>query len=208
MMLYKKGAEAHLFKENWYGRNILKKVRVPKSYRHPLIDQHLRTSRTLHEAKLLTDTRKLGISTPIVYYIDMPNTTIFMEFIDGTRVKELLNEFSSDHSKICERIGEIIGTLHENKIIHGDLTTSNMIFQPETQKIYLIDFGLAEYSSTVESRGVDLHLIHRALQSTHFQIIDTCFEAITRGYSKILGRDKAEEVLNRLAEIEKRGRYH
>ena len=107
-MLYKKGAEAHLFKEKWYGRMILKKVRVPKSYRHPTIDQLLRTTRTIHEAKILTETRKIGVSTPVVYYIDIVNTTIIMEFIDGIRVKELLNESTSDHSKICQKIGEII----------------------------------------------------------------------------------------------------
>ena len=83
-----------------------------------------------------------------------------------------------------------------------------MILQTDSEKIYLIDFGLAEYSTTIESRGVDLHLIHRALQSTHFQILDACFGALKDGYSEIVGEKKASEVLQRLHEIEKRGRYH
>ena len=193
-ILYKKGAEAHLFKEEWYGRNILRKVRIPKSYRHPVLDKRLRMARTTHEAKILTEVRKLGISTPIIYYIDVPNAAILMEFIEGERVKELLNNPKTNHTEICKQIGTIIGILHKNNIIHGDLTTSNMIIQAESQKIYLIDFGLAEYSATIESRGVDLHLIHRALQSTHFQILDACFEAIKSGYSAIVGVKKAKEV--------------
>ena len=202
------GAEAYLFKENWYGRQILKKVRVSKAYRHPVLDQQLRVARTIHEAKILTDVRKLGISTPIIYYVDIPNATIFMEFIEGIRVKEWLIANPTDHIELLTRIGEMIGILHINDIIHGDLTTSNMIIQETTEKIYLIDFGLAEYSTTLESRGVDLHLIRRALQSTHFKILESCFTAILEGYSQILGAEYTKEILQRLDNIEHRGRYH
>jgi TP53 regulating kinase-like protein len=202
------GAEAYLFKENWYGRQILKKVRVSKAYRHPVLDQQLRVARTIHEAKILTDVRKLGISTPIIYYVDIPNATIFMEFIEGIRVKEWLIANPTDHIELLTRIGEMIGILHKNDIIHGDLTTSNMIIQETTEKIYLIDFGLAEYSTTLESRGIDLHLIRRALQSTHFKILESCFTAILEGYSQILGAEYTKEILQRLDDIEHRGRYH
>jgi len=207
-MLYKKGAEAYLFKEQWYGRTILRKVRIPKSYRHPMLDQRLRGARTIREAKILTGARKIGISTPIVYYIDVPNASIIMEFLEGERVKELLYTARKGYNEICVKIGEIIGKLHKNNIIHGDLTTSNMILQAKSKKIHLIDFGLAEYSTNVEDHGVDIHLIHRVLQSTHFKILDSCFEAIKRGYSEVLGNAKAIKVFQRVEEIEQRGRYH
>jgi TP53 regulating kinase-like protein len=206
-MLYKTGAEARLYKENWYGRTILKKIRIAKTYRHPNLDQHLRIARTIHEARILTEARKLGISTPIIYFIDLENMAIFMEFIEGTRMKEFLNSAETNPEEICTKVGVMIGKLHQNNIIHGDLTTSNIIIQATTGKIYLIDFGLAEYSTTLESRGVDLHLIHRALQSTHFNILDRCFSAILEGYSRIIGNEKFDEVIKRLDEIEKRGRY-
>ncbi len=202
------GAEAYLYKETWYGRSILKKVRVSKAYRHPLLDQQLRIARTIHEAKIITETRKLGISTPIIYYVDVPNATIFMEFIEGIRVKETLMEKPANHEELFKKIGRIIGTLHKNAIIHGDLTTSNMIVQATTGKIYLIDFGLAEYSTTLESRGVDLHLIRRALQSMHFKILESCFAAIMVGYTEILGEVSTKEILQRLEDIDQRGRYH
>jgi TP53 regulating kinase-like protein len=83
-----------------------------------------------------------------------------------------------------------------------------MISQAESNKIYLLDFGLAEYSTNVESRGVDLHLIHRVLQSTHFKILEECFAAILEGYTQVLGKEKVNQVIQRLTEIEKRGRYH
>ena len=208
VVLFKKGAEAHLFKQSWYGRTIIKKLRIPKSYRHPLLDERLRMARTVHEAKIMTETRKIGIPTPTIYFIDVAEAAIIMEFIEGRRVKELLNDPQTDHTKICKRIGEIIGKLHKNNIIHGDLTTSNMIFQSDTGKIYLIDFGLAEYSTGLESRGVDLHLIHRVLQSTHFTILEGCFKAILEGYKTIIGEKDTREVIQRFNEIEKRGRYH
>jgi TP53 regulating kinase-like protein len=202
------GAEAYLYKETWYGRSVLKKVRVSKAYRHPLLDQQIRMARTVHEAKIITDTRKLGISTPIIYYVDVPQATILMEFIEGIRVKETLMENPANHVELFQKIGRIIGTLHKHDIIHGDLTTSNMIVQATTGKIYLIDFGLAEYSTTLESRGVDLHLIRRALQSTHFKILESCFAATIAGYTEILGEAFTKEVLQRLDDIDQRGRYH
>lgn len=202
------GAEAYLYKETWYGRSVLKKVRVSKAYRHPVLDLQLRMARTVHEAKIITDTRKLGISTPIIYYVDVPNATILMEFIEGFRVKETLMENPANHVELFQKIGRIIGTLHKHDIIHGDLTTSNMIVQATTGKIYLIDFGLAEYSTTLESRGVDLHLIRRALQSTHFKILESCFAAIIAGYTEILGEASTKEILQRLDDIDQRGRYH
>lgn len=207
-MLFKKGAEAHLFKEQWYGRTILKKVRIPKSYRHPVLDERLRIARTIHEAKILSETRKIGISTPVVYYIDVPNATIIMEFIEGKRIKELFYETENKNEEICRQIGIIIGLLHKNNIIHGDITTSNLIFETNTDKMFLIDFGLAEYSTNVEDQGVDLHLIHRVLQSTHIKIVDTSFKYIKKGYEIILGEEKAGKVFQRLEEIELRGRYH
>ncbi|MDD1778567.1 MAG: Kae1-associated kinase Bud32 [Candidatus Helarchaeota archaeon] len=207
-MLYKMGAEAYLYKETWYGRSVLKKVRVSKAYRHPILDQQLRMARTVHEAKIITDTRKLGISTPIIYYVDVPCATILMEFIEGIRVKEILMKNPANHMELFRKIGRIIGTLHKHDIIHGDLTTSNMIVQATTGKIYLIDFGLAEYSTTLESRGVDLHLIRRALQSTHFKILESCFAALIAGYTEILGEASTKEILQRLDDIDQRGRYH
>jgi TP53 regulating kinase-like protein len=96
--------------------------------------------------------------------------------------------------------------MHRHGVIHGDLTTSNMILDLEG-KIFLVDFGLGEKSTEVEARGVDLHLMKRALQSTHYQFAEECFRKVMAGYSAVLGGEDAEKVSEKIREIERRGRY-
>ena len=91
-------------------------------------------------------------------------------------------------------------------MIHGDLTTSNIILD-NTGKIVLVDFGLGEKSEELEAKGIDLHLLKRALQSTHYVHAEDCFANVIRGYSQVLGTEAAKDVLEKIAEVEKRGRY-
>ncbi|MEM3587193.1 MAG: KEOPS complex kinase/ATPase Bud32 [Candidatus Jordarchaeaceae archaeon] len=204
-MLYKKGAEAYLYLDEWYGRKVIIKRRVPKSYRIPELDERLRRERTIREARLLSDARKAGVPTPIIYFVDVTENTIIMDFIQGTPVKMTIQTMSEqEKKKIFTHIGSLIGRLHNAGIIHGDLTTSNMILNDS--KIYFIDFGLGDYSTEIEDRGVDLHLMRRALQSTHYAFAEFGFEAVLEGYKKTM--NESEEVIKRMNEIEKRGRYH
>jgi TP53 regulating kinase-like protein len=98
-------------------------------------------------------------------------------------------------------LGENIAVLHQNDIIHGDLTTSNMILK--NNKIYFIDFGLGFQSARIEDKAVDLHLLRQALESKHFKHWQTLFDAVLLGYKK-LGN---EAVLLQLKKVESRGRY-
>jgi TP53 regulating kinase-like protein len=107
---------------------------------------------------------------------------------------------------LCLKIGKLVGKLHAHGIIHGDLTTSNMIRNSEG-KIFFVDFGLGERTKELEPRGVDLHLLKRALQSIHFNFTDECFDAVIAGYTEILDREEAIDILNKISEIERRGRY-
>jgi TP53 regulating kinase-like protein len=139
--------------------------------------------------------------------VDPQNTTIIMEFIKGKPLKQLLNSVSSVKRRyVCCKIGELIGLLHEHGIVHGDLTTSNMIQQPEGNVVFL-DFGLGEKTNELEAKGVDLHLMKRALQSTHYRFAEDCFTSVMKGYSKDLAPDAFEDVLRKIREIERRGRY-
>ena len=206
-MLVKKGAEANLYLEEWYNLKVIKKVRIPKSYRLHQIDYEIRRSRTVHEAQIMSDAKRAGVPTPIIYLIDVKRTTLVMEYVDGPRVKERLNQLpSQDRKVLCRRIGGLIGQLHRKGIIHGDLTTSNMILG-QNDKIFFIDFGLAEYSVEVEKRGVDLHLMKRALESTHYPHAKECFTSIITGYASVVTKKNAEEVVKRVREIAQRGRY-
>jgi TP53 regulating kinase-like protein len=130
-----------------------------------------------------------------------------MEYIEGRQVKQLIDHVTpQERQKLCQEIGQLVGRLHKNGIIHGDLTTSNMIQTP-SGKIVFVDFGLGDRSTELEAQGVDLHLLRRALQSTHFGFADECFLSVLAGYAHEMGEAGKEAVLCKIREIEKRGRY-
>jgi TP53 regulating kinase-like protein len=206
-LLIRKGAEASLYLTDWHGRKVIMKKRLPKKYRPSRLDEQIRTYRTNREPQLIHEAKKAGVPTPTVFLVDLKNATIIMEFIEGKQVKQLLNKVTeSERQQLCLKIGELIGKLHEHGIIHGDLTTSNMILDSE-EKIFFVDFGLGEKTKELEARGVDLHLMKRALQSTHFRFTEECFDAVIRGYSKVLGAETVKSILDKIKEIERRGRY-
>ena len=206
-LLMKKGAEASLYVADWHGRKVIMKKRLPKKYRPPRLDQKIRSYRTIHEPQLMHEAKKAGVPTPTIFLIDVKNATIIMEFIEGKQVKQILSKVDgSMRRSLCIRIGQLIGRLHEVGIIHGDLTTSNMILDRD-RKIFFVDFGLGEKTKELEARGVDLHLMKRALQSTHFRFTEECFKAVIDGYSKVLDAETVKNVLEKIKEIERRGRY-
>ena len=206
-MLIKKGAEANLYLEEWHDRKVVMKRRLPKTYRLPQLDSAIRTQRTLREPTLIHRAKEAGVPTPTIYLIDIAESSIIMEHIEGKQIKQILNTMPTNEQQcLCQHVGILIGQLHKHGIIHGDLTTSNMILTPFNE-IFLVDFGLGEYSEELEIRGVDLHLMKRALQSTHHRSAKQCFGAIMTGYAKIVGKEAAAKVQKKIQEIEHRGRY-
>jgi len=206
-MLIKKGAEANLYLEEWYGRRVIMKRRPPKAYRLSELDTAIRTQRTLHEPQLMHRAKEAGVPTPTILMVDVIDTNIIMEYVNGKQVKQILNDLSpSERLRLCRHIGVLIGRLHNSGIIHGDLTTSNMILT-SADKVFFVDFGLGEFSKELEIQGVDLHLMKRALQSTHYRYAKECFEAVSEGYAEVVGKENAKNVLEKVQEIEKRGRY-
>jgi TP53 regulating kinase-like protein len=202
MELIRKGAEADLylatFKDMygiWSQEKILIKKRIPKGYRNPHLDHELRSQRTLHEARLLHEA-KSAVHTPYLYEVNRKDCIIVMEYVDGVRAKEALTEDTAVH------IGRSIARLHQQGIVHGDITTSNIIIKKKD--IYFIDFGLGEFSTEVEPQAVDLHLLKQTLKSTHYKSWKRLWKRIVEGYSH---REDAPVIISRIEEIEKRGRY-
>ena len=205
--LLKKGAEASLYLADWHGRHVLIKSRLPKKYRPAELDIAIRRYRTVHEPQLLNEAKQAGVPTPTIFMVDVENATIVMEYIEGRQIKQLLDCMSeTERNTVCDRIGSLIAKLHVHGLVHGDLTTSNMLIDASGQ-IFLVDFGLGEKNDELEAQGVDLHLLRRALQSTHFHFAESCFAAVLKGYAKVAGAKVAENVLAKTREIEKRGRY-
>lgn len=205
--LLKKGAEASLFLSEWHGRKAIIKVRIPKKYRPAVLDEQIRSYRTVHEPQLMHEAKAAGVATPLIYMVNVPESTMIMEYIEGKQVKLVLNKISkSDRHSVCVKIGESVARLHSYGLIHGDLTTSNMI-QTSDGKMYFVDFGLGEKNIENEAKGVDLHLLKRALQSTHYQFWEECFKSVLGGYTSVYGAKLAEKVYEKIREIERRGRY-
>jgi Kae1-associated kinase Bud32 len=188
-----RGAEAIIYMD---GEKI-RKVRPKKSYRIGEIDQELRKRRTKQEALLLEKLEKLKISAPKL--MEKTDDGIVMEYVPGVQVKEVLDS----QVDLCQEIGKIIGRMHGQGIIHGDLTTSNMIFTPQGE-IVLIDFGLAYHSKRIEDQAVDLHLFLQALESRHYQVKDEAFKQFLVGYHT---NPEWEKVVSQLKNVEQRGRY-
>ena len=207
MGLLRKGAEAELYRESWYGLDIIRKVRKVKAYRHPQLDLTIRQVRTGREAQIMHEAKASGVPTPLIYMVDLNSTTIIMQHVEGSRVKDLLPTLSTNEKiGLCSHIGSLIGRLHKAHLIHGDLTTSNMILS-ESGKLFFIDFGLSEHSEELEKRGVDLLLLKRAFYSTHYSFASECFKAVIEGYSKEIGEETGKNVMKRVEKIAKRGRY-
>jgi TP53 regulating kinase-like protein len=183
------------------------KWRKSKQYLLAEIDSQLRKTRTSRECKMLSVARALGVRTPAIYAVNLFDYSILMDFIEGTQFKQLANSCSDKQLKdYCFEFGRTIALLHKGDVVHGDPTTSNVIIDNKSQ-LWLVDFGLSEMNATVEMKGVDLHLIHRALETTHWDLQDIMLEYTLKGYSNYLGKE-AESVLERMTEIRERGRYH
>jgi TP53 regulating kinase-like protein len=196
--LLKKGAEANIYIINWYGKKAISKIRVAKHYRHKLLDNEIRRHRTIREADMIYAAKKTGVISPFIYFIDPSHAEIIMEFIEGINVKEVVTP------QLCSKIGRYAALLHDNNIIHGDLTTSNFIL---SKKIVLVDFGLSYYSSRLEDKAVDIRLIKQVFSSAHKSIYEDAYRCFIIGYSQIAGKKKTENILEKVVEIERRGRY-
>jgi len=205
--LIARGAESIILKVERWNLPFVLKWRQSKPYLLADIDAQLRKTRTTRECKMLSVARSLGVRTPAVYAMNMYDFTILMDYIDGTQLKQLVNELSeSQLEKYCKEFGQSIAMLHKGDVVHGDPTTSNVLIDSQS-RLWLVDFGLSEMNATVEMKGVDLHLIHRALETTHWDLQEFMLDATIKGYSHILGND-SKDILSRMEEIRERGRYH
>ncbi|CAN1729045.1 EKC/KEOPS complex subunit bud32 [Linum perenne] len=150
MVLIKQGAEARVFESNFVGKRCVIKERFSKKYRHPTLDAKLTLKRLNAEARCMTKARRLGVTTPVLY-----------AYIDGAAVKDVLLEFGSNGvveerlDDIAVQIGDAIAKLHDGGLIHGDLTTSNMLIRTGSNQLVLIDFGLSFTSTLPEDKAMD-----------------------------------------------------
>jgi TP53 regulating kinase-like protein len=187
------------------------------------------------------DSSQQPIRVPRVIRISPPS--LFLEYIDGPSVKEFLRsrilkatttkkgEENNDHNQkedcnssisledLAKSIGQMVGRIHNKGIVHGDLTTSNMmmIFKVgiddgddgagETHSnsntaavtsydLCPIDFGLAKSTTSAEEQAVDLYVLERALESTHPELPGTFLQQILTSYGEETSSKKNETDFN------------
>ena len=202
MKLINRGAEADVYSTMWDKKKAILKIRKVKSYRNSLLDQKIRKQRTVRESQIISQVKSFGISTPLIYFMDINKCSILMQYIDGKIVRDLKG---NDIVKVCSEIGQIVGTMHKHGIMHGDLTTSNFIL--DKKKLFLIDFGLANRTEKPDDHAVDLRLFKEILNSAHAEVMEKSWKNFQKGYSKAVGMKYSKKILNLVAVIESRGRY-
>ena len=205
------GAEGRVFEVTFLGRPAIVKQRFKKTYRHPILDGKLTKLRLLSESRAILRARKLGVPTPAVYYVDQQQSAIFMEKVRGRPLKELIREGGLSEARmeaLGASIGRHVAKMHDGGLIHGDLTTSNILVLEgdggtgNEDRVVMIDFGLAHNSIIPEDKGVDLYVLERAITVTH--AASRLFEAVMREYKTASGLWSAS--FNKFAEVRMRGR--
>jgi TP53 regulating kinase-like protein len=202
MKLFKKGAEADLYKTKWQNSKAILKIRKTKNYRNPLLDSRIRKQRTIKESQMISFVKSFGIPTPLIYFVNLKTTSIMMQEIPGKPVHDL------SESKIIElskEIGTLVGKLHKNGVMHGDLTTSNFILFQNT--VFMIDFGLSQNTIKPEDHAVDLRLIKEILNSAHAKIMQSAWKNFLLGYKSMVGNTSFAKITKLVLDIESRGRY-
>ncbi|XP_069808715.1 EKC/KEOPS complex subunit TP53RK [Dendropsophus ebraccatus] len=209
LRLVKQGAEARVYRGSFLGRPAVVKERFSKTYRHPALDEKLTHRRTAQEVRSILRCRKAGIAAPVVFFVDHISHCIYLEDIEGSvTVRDFIMAAQADGGSLyslAERMGQVLGRMHDEDVVHGDLTTSNMLLRPPhpSLDLVLIDFGLSFISALPEDKGVDLYVLEKALLSTHPGTQDL-FRTLLQSYSATSRR--AGPVIKKLDEVRLRGR--
>ena len=201
-----RGAEADLFVSQLPPWKVVVKRRVKKPYRNEQLDAGIRKERTVKESSVIHQSKLAGVRTPSILGLDLEHSSIIMTFIEGSLARNVIDSMGgTERNFLLEELGRLVGHLHSAGIVHGDLTTSNIIMSGDVRP-FLIDFGMAGRSLEPEDFGTDLHLLQRSLTSTHALDPASSLKKVAKGYHEIVGKD-ADQNLRKAAEISRRGRY-
>lgn len=205
-LLYQ-GAEAKVYICTFLGKPCVLKERFTKKYRVAELDQKITQQRINQEVRTMARCRRHGIACPAVYHVDNETKSIYMENVSGGKtVRDFIRtsqQEGKDFNTLAPKIGAVLAAMHNCDVIHGDLTTSNMIYDQSADKLTLIDFGLSSVSTLAEDKGVDLYVLERAILSSHPNTEDF-FQLMLAEYQR--SSAKAVSIISKLDEVRLRGR--
>lgn len=205
--LIKQGAEAKIYRGKYLGKSALVKERFVKKYRQPELDTKITIERIKAEARTISRLKSKGVDTPALYLADLDRRIIIMEYIEDSKTAKQFFDNISDEKEVasvCIKIGTMIGRMHQNNIVHGDLTTSNILILNKDQRVVFIDFGLSYTVVSSEDKGVDLYVLERALLSTHSNASEL-LPLILEAYEKE-NQSESDHVMKKYEEVRARGR--
>lgn len=201
-----RGAEADVVRGEWQGLDAVFKVRKRLRYRLPALDAEIRRQRTLREAEMIHRAKEAGVAAPCLYDVDVARTTLVMEYVHGERLMDLVRASGKrETERVFYEFGGDVARLHASGIMHGDLTTANVLRRD--RDLVFIDFGLSANTTRLEDHAVDIRLIKETLVGAHPAAAAVAMESISRGYEAVLGAARTRLVLRQLVSIERRGRY-
>ncbi|MDA4120747.1 MAG: Kae1-associated kinase Bud32 [Thaumarchaeota archaeon] len=201
-----RGAEADILRGKWQGLDVVYKVRKPLEYRLPILDETIRHHRTLREAEMIHQAKEAGVDAPSLYHVDPASATLVMEFVKGDRLRDVIGRISSEElAEVFFMFGRDVARLHKSGIMHGDLTTANVVRRGGG--IVFIDFGLSLRSDKLEDHAVDIRLTKETLVGAHSGVASAALEGFYKGYSTVVGEARFRQVQKQLQSIERRGRY-
>lgn len=204
------GAEAVISVIDYVGgRKAVCKERIPKRYRFRQLDDKLRGRRVAQEARVISRLQKAGIRVPAIYEVDIKRTSIIMQYIEGISLKTYLQQkhdnSNSTVSEIMNQVGAAVAKMHNQDIVHGDLTSGNIMI--DQNQAVLIDFGLSFSNATDEDFAVDLYVFERAIGTSHHSIHDELVSCFMSSYMSSLSSDKKRTAVEqKLEEVRSRGR--
>ncbi|XP_015906306.1 EKC/KEOPS complex subunit TP53RK [Parasteatoda tepidariorum] len=215
------GSEAKIYIGTFLEKPSILKERFSKKYRHPDLDKLLTSERIRAEVRALNKCHEIGIKCPAIYFADLQARSIILQEITGSiTVKEYLKSVQTEHgidgintlTPLAQKIGEGISKMHKNELVHGDLTTSNLLLKKDhlddisggSFDVYFIDFGLSKRDVMIEDKAVDLYVLERAISSSHPNS-EKFYSAILQQYLKTLGK-QSSAVADKLEEVRQRGR--
>lgn len=198
-----RGAESDLYRVKYLDMKAILKWRRPKPYRDHRLDEAIRRKRMIREVQVMHRAKVADVRVPYIYYVSRREACFIMEEVEGELFREYLNR-GGEWREMAVKLGEIVALMHNSGVIHGDLTTSNIILSRRNE-LYIIDFGLGMIKDDVEEKAVDIELLYRVLISSHTRIAEDFFKLFIDRYVEVCG--DGEKVYNRYMAIRRMGRY-
>lgn len=208
------GAEARVYSGTLLttGEDAIAKYRFPKGYKHPVLDRQTRQKRTKAEARALEAARAAGLNVPNVLHIDESHSCLYLSWIHDQPVSKHIADSTSllFDEEFTELVGSTIAKLHMARIVHNDLTTSNLLYNKKKNELTIIDFGLASRSPiTFETMAVDLYVFQRSILA----LCGPCsfFDNVLKFYIHYIDeysgtKDQGQKILAQLEQVQNRGR--